>query len=163
MSENPQVEQFAADTILQRGVKVKIPSPFFLRLFRKKHINITVSSPFEGTLHRIASYYLSTGITADQLEGITIEKALALNKQHGVTISRAIAVAILNGYVSGWLFTKLLAHYLRWHLKPVEMYTLVSLLIIHGGIQDFTNTTKSVRMMTITAKKPMKGQTKKGS
>lgn len=161
MAENPQVEQFAADTILQRGVKVKIPAPFFLRVFRKKTINLTVTSPFEGTLHRVASYYLSTGITAEQLEGLTVEKALVLNKSHSKAISKAVAVAILNGYVSGWLFTKILAKYLRWHLKPVEMYTLVSLLIIHGGIQDFMNTTKSVRMMMITT--PKKGQKTKGS
>jgi len=160
MKEDPQVEQFAADTILQRGVKVKIPAPLLLRLVGKKTISLTVTSPFEGTMHRVASYYLSTGITTDQLEGITAEASLELMVKHGKTISKAVAVAILNGYVSGWLFTKMLAKYLRWHLTPNQFYSFTTLLIIHGGIQDFINTTKSVRKMTIT--QPKKGQKHQG-
>lgn len=161
MKENPAVEKYAADTILQRGVKVKIPAPFVLRLFRKKHIHLILKSPYEGTMHRVASYYLSTGITTDALEGITLEKALELQAKHGKTISKAIAVALLNGYVKGWLFTKMLAHYLRWHLKPEELFTLTTLIVVHGGVQDFINTTKSVRKLTLTA--PKKGQKVQGS
>lgn len=161
MNENPQVEKFAADTILQRGVKVKIPAPLLLRVFRKKTIAITLTSPFEGTMHRVASYYLSTGITTEQLEGITAEQATALHAKHGKAISKAVAVAILNGYISGWLFTKLLAWYLRWHLTPRVLLTLTTTLIIYGGIQDFINTTKSVRKMTLTM--PKVGQKVQGS
>ena len=161
MEEKPQVEQFAADTILQRGVKVNIPAPLLFRIVGKKTIGVTVTSPFEGTMHRVASYYLSTGLTTDQLEGITIEQALELHIKHGKAISKAIAVAILNGYITGYLFTKILAKYLRWHCKPAELYSLTTLLIIHGGIQDFINTTKSVRTMT-TITQPRKGQQNQG-
>ena len=161
MKENPQVEKFAADTILQRGVKVTIPSPFFLRWFGKKTIAITITSPFEGTMHRVASYYLSTGITTDQLEGISIEKASELHAKHGKTISKAVAVAVLNGYVKGKLFTKPLAWYFRWHLTSEQLFTLTTLLVVYGGVQDFINTTKSVRGMKITA--PKKGQKSQGS
>lgn len=160
--ENPQIEQFAADTILQRGVKVKIPAPFLLRKLRiKKTVSLTLSSPFEGTMHRVASYYLRTGITMDLVEGLTTEEAVKLHAKHGKTISKAVAVAILNGYVSGWLFTKPLAWYLRWHLKSHELYVLTTTLLIYGGVQDFINTTKSVRKMTLT--KPRKGQKAQGS
>ena len=161
MREEPQTEKFAADTILQRGVAVKIPAPLFLRIIGKKTINLTVTSPFEGTMHRVASYYLGTGITTDQLEGITAEDALALMAKHGKTISKAVAVAILNGYVSGYLFTNFLAWYLRWHLTPNQMFTFTTLLVIHGGISDFIDTTKSVRKMTIT--QPKMGQKVQGS
>lgn len=160
--ENPQIEQFAADTILQRGVKVKIPAPFLLRKLRiKKTVSLTLSSPFEGTMHRVASYYLRTGITMDMVEGLTTEEAVKLHAKHGKTISKAVAVAILNGYVTGWLFTKPLAWYLRWHLKSHELYVLTTTLLIYGGVQDFINTTKSVRKMTLTM--PRKGQKAQGS
>jgi len=160
--ENPQVEQFAADTILQRGVKVKIPAPFLLRKLRlKKTIALTLRSPFEGTMHRVASYYLSTGITMDVIEGLTTEEAIKLHAKHGKTMSKAVAVAILNGYISGKLFTRPLAWYLRWHLKSHELYVLTTTLLIYGGVQDFINTTKSVRKMTLT--KPKMGQKTKGS
>lgn len=160
--EKPQVEQFAADTILQRGVKVKIPAPFLLRKLRiKKTFSLTLTSPFEGTMHRVASYYLSTGITQDKVEGLTTEEAVALHAKHGKTISKAVAVAILNGYISGKLFTKPLAWYLRWHLTSHKLYILTTTLVIYGGVQDFINTTKSVRKMTLT--KPRKGQKTQGS
>lgn len=161
MNENPQIEKLAADTILQRGVKVKIPAPFFIRLFGKKNISLLLTSPFEGTMHRVASYYLSTGITSDKLEGITVEEAAQLHAKHGKAISKAVAVAILNGYISGWLFTKILAWYLRWHLTPRVLLTLTTTLIIYGGVQDFINTTKSVRKMTLTT--PKVGQKTQGS
>jgi len=161
MKENPQIEQFAADTILQRGVSVKIPAPFFFRILGKKTVSITITSPFEGTLHRVASIYLSTGILTDELEGITAEQALVLHANHGKAISKAVACAVLNGYVSGYLFTKLLAWYLRWHLKPQELFSLTTYLLLYGGIQDFITTTKSVRKMTLTI--PKMGQKTKGS
>lgn len=161
MKENPQIEKFAADTILQKGVRFKIRAPFLLRLFRKKHISITLTTPFEGTMHRVASYYLSTGITTDQLEGLTVEQALEIKQKHGKVLNKALAVAVLNGYISGWLFTKLFAWYLRWHLESKQLFALVQVLIIYGGVQDFIDTTKSVRKMTLTA--PKMGQKVQGS
>ena len=149
MKEHPQTEQYAADTILQKGVKVKIPAPFFIRWFRKT-ITLMLTSPFEGTMHRVAHYYLSTGITMDIIEGLTTEKALALQVKHSKTISKAVAVAILNNYWTGKLFTKPLAWYLRWHLTAKELYVLTTTLLVFGGVQDFINTTKSVRKMKLT-------------
>ena len=131
------------------------------KLRLKKTIALTLRSPFEGTMHRVASYYLSTGITMDVIEGLTTEEAIKLHAKHGKTMSKAVAVAILNGYISGKLFTKPLAWYLRWHLKSHELYVLTTTLLIYGGVQDFINTTKSVRKMTLT--KPKMGQKTKGS
>ena len=161
MKENPPIEKFAADTILGKGVKVLVPAPFLLRIVGKKTVSFNLTSPFEGTMHRVASYYLSTGITEDQLEGITVEAALALHAKHGKAISKAVACAVLNGYVSGYLFTNVLAWYLRWNLTPVGLFNLTTTLLILGGIQDFINTTRSVRKMTLTM--PKMGQAAKGS
>lgn len=105
----------------------------------------------------MANYYLSTGIKADQLEGASVEAALALMAMHGKAMSKAVATAILNGYWSGLLFTKPLAWYLRWHCKPQELLACVSCLTIYGGVADFMNTTKLVRKMKLTT--PKMGQT----
>lgn len=152
MKEDLATEKFAADTILQRGVTIKIPAPFFIRWI-KKSINLKLRSPYEGTMHRVASYYLRTGMTMELLEGLTTEEALKLQLKHGKTISKAVAVAILNGYWSGKFFTRPLAWYLRWHLKGSELYVLTTTLLIFGGVQDFINTTKSVRKMKLTTPK----------
>jgi hypothetical protein len=159
-NENPHIEKSVADTILQKGVAITLPAPFFIRWF-KKTISVTITNPYEGTLHRVARYYLSTGLTADDLEGLTIEKALELHVKHSKAISKAVAVAVLNGYIKGWLFTKFLAWYLRWNASPQALLKLVAILVTYGGTEDFITITKSVRKMKLTT--PNLGQTKKGS
>ena len=159
--ENQATERLAAETILQRGVKVKIAAPFFLRWIGKKTVTLRLTSPFEGTMYRVSAYYLSTGIKDHQLEDISTEEALALMSVHGKTISKAVACAILNGYWSGKLFTRFLGWYLRWHCKPRELFALVTAVLIYGGTQDFMSTTRSVRQMKATT--PNLGQENQGS
>lgn len=158
--ENPQIEKFTADAILQKGVAIPLPAPFLIRLF-KKTVNLTLKLPYEGTMHRVASYYLSTGLTLEKLDSLTVEDALLVHAKHGKTISKALAVAVLNGYWKGKLFTKFLAWYLRWHLASKDMFDLVTVLVVHGGTQDFIITTKLVRQMKLTT--PNLGQNTKGS
>jgi hypothetical protein len=146
----PAVERLAADTILERGVSVKVTAPFFLRWFGKKTIKLTITSPYEGTMYRVSAYYLSTGLKDHQLEDISVEESLALMAVHGKSITKAVACAVLNGYWSGKLFTNPLAWYLRWHCKPRELFALTTALLLYGGTADFMNTTRSVRMMKIT-------------
>ena len=158
--EKPHIEKSVADTILQKGVAIKLPTPFFIRLF-KKTFTLTITSPFEGTMHRIASYYLSTGLTTDKLEGITVEEALELHVKHSKAISKAVAVAVLNGYLKGLLFTRFLAWYLRWTASPQALLQLVAILVVNGGTQDFITITKSVQKMKLTT--PKMGQQAQGS
>ncbi len=98
-------EQHAAENLLQRGVKIKIAAPRFIR-WAKKTISLKVGSPYQGTLLRISSYYCGMGIQDNKLENLTVEEALLLMKVHGVALSKAVACAVLNGYWSGRLFTK---------------------------------------------------------
>lgn len=161
MKENPQTEKRTADVVLQKGVKIRVRAPWILRLFKKKTITLTVSSLYEGTIHRVSGYYLATGITQQQIENITIEQALLLMKQHGRQLNKAVACAVLNGYISGWLFTGVLARYLRWNAKPNEITTLLNYIVLYGGVEDFMNTTRLVRKMKLTT--PKMGQTSQGS
>jgi hypothetical protein len=156
MKENPELERLAAEQILDRGARMKMRAPLLFRLLGKKTISLVVRSPYEGTLHRVSAYYLSTGITADKLEDISTEEAVGLMAAHGKAITKAVAVAWLNGYWSGKLLTTPLAWYMRWHCKPAEICTIALMLLLYGGTSDFINTTRSVRMMKITS--PRLGQ-----
>ena len=142
-------ERLAAENLLQRGVKIKIVAPWFIR-WLKKTVTLRLTSPFEGTLLRVSAYYLSTGLQDHKLENITVEESLLLMSTHGKAISKAVACAILNSYWSGKLFTNPLAWYLRWHLKPKELFALTTALLIYGGTADFMNTTRLVRTMKST-------------
>ena len=158
--EDAATERLAAETILQRGVKIKIPAPWFIR-WLKRTITLRLGSPFEGTLLRVSTYYLSTGLENHKLDKITIEESLLLMKLHGKAISKAVACAIINGYWSGKLFTRFLAWYLRWHMTPKDLFAITTALLIYGGTTDFMNTTRLVRKMKATT--PNLGQKTKES
>ncbi|MEM9338720.1 MAG: hypothetical protein AAGA66_08340 [Bacteroidota bacterium] len=161
MIENIDKESLVADHLLHRGTRMKVRAPFFLKWIGIKAFSMTVRAPFEGTMHRVAKYYLSTGIKEDQLNEITYEEALSLWTIHGKVISKAIACAWLNGFWSGMLFTNPVAWYIRWHCTPKELFGITTILLLYGGTSDFMNITRSVRMMKMTS--PKLGQTNQGS
>ena len=156
-----QTESFAAETLLERGVRVPIPTPFFFKWFGKKRMFIRLYQPYFGTLLRISRYYLSTGVTAEQLKEIEHEAALKLCAVHGPTFCKIIAVGLLNGFIAGALFTRPLAWCLRWSLKPEAMCALTFHLVVFGGTADFMNIIRSVKLMKIT--EPNLSQKSQGS
>jgi hypothetical protein len=160
--ENPAIERHTADLILKRGVRLELRAPLFLRLLGKKTLKLTVTSPFEGTLQRVSRYYLSTGIKSEELDNISHEQALGLMLVHGPQITKAVACAWLNGWISGWLFTRPLAWYMRWHARPEDILVIATMILLYGGVSDFMNTTRSVRMMKTTSPR-IEGQARKGS
>lgn len=154
-------ELHAAETILQRGVKVKARAPLLLRLFFIRTVNVKLHNPTAGTMMRVASHYLSTGLDGRKLDDLTAEQAMAIMAVHGKELRKAVASAVLNGWISGWLFTRTVAWYLKWHLSDREICTMMNLLISYGGTQDFIDTTRYIKAMKITS--PNLGQKKKGS
>ncbi|RYF26596.1 MAG: hypothetical protein EOO42_01140 [Flavobacteriales bacterium] len=158
---NGQIEKSAADTLLERGIPVKVNAPFFLRWFGKKVLHPLIRKPKFGTQLRVSSYYASTGIVADELKEISIDQANILFATHGKTLSKIIASSLINSRIRGYLFTKLLASYLRWATEPIEIFDLVIFLIINGGTKDFISTIRLAQNLTITA--PMMSQTATGS
>lgn len=143
------VEQRAAQTILERGVRVEIPAPLLLRFFGKRNITIVLKQPSLGTLIRMSDLYLSTGIVKSQLDDIELEAVIKLIGKHGKTFSKIIALAYLNGYWSGKLFSGLLT---LWVLKlpPQKISAIISLLFVCSGAEDFMTTIRLVQQMKIT-------------
>ncbi len=163
MDENVVIEKMAADHLLKRGVSMEVRAPLFCRWFGKKTVAMTVRSPFLGTLYRVASYYLSTGLEATELKDISHEKALGLMAAHGNAIANAVACAWLNGYWAIKLFTKPVSWYLKWYCTPRDLCAIANMLLLFGGTADFMNTTRSVRLMKMKTMKPRTGQTPQGS
>jgi|GEM_PF-52935 len=159
MAEKVNIEQLAAEHILNKGARMKMRAPFLCRLFGIKTIGLRVRAPYEGTMARVSAYYLSTGLTSEQLEEVTVEQAVGLMAAHGKTLTKAVACAWLNGYWSGMLLTRPLAWYMRWHCTPQEILDIALMILLYGGTADFMNTTRSVRMMKITS--PKLGQAQK--
>lgn len=154
-------ELHAAETILQRGVKVKARAPLLFRLVFVRWFTIKLRNPTSGTLMRVAAHYLSTGLDSHKLDDLTAEQAMAIMAKHGKALRKAVAVAVLNGWIRGWLFARPMAWYLKWNLTDREICTMMNLLITYGGTMDFIDTTRYIRVMKITS--PNLGQKKKGS
>ncbi|MGY3054383.1 hypothetical protein ACVWYG_002590 [Pedobacter sp. UYEF25] len=146
-----QIEQAAADTLLERGIPIPIAAPFFIRWFGKKEIHPKIKSPYYGTQLRVSSYFASTGLTVEALENISVADANLVFARHGKVISKIIACALINTRFRGWLFTKALASYLRWNVKTIKMLDVVYYLIVLGNTRDFLNIIRSAQSLTITA------------
>jgi hypothetical protein len=154
-------EKLATDLILKRGARLKMRSPFFLRWIGIPYLYLTITSPYEGTLMRVARYYLGTGISLENITDSTAEEALSIMSVHGKAIEKAVATAWLNGYWAGMIFTRPLAWYIRWHCTAQEVMTVAGLILLYGGVKDFMTTTRSVHYLKVT--EPNLGQKTKGS
>ncbi|MDY3338428.1 hypothetical protein PG279_04475 [Riemerella anatipestifer] len=141
----------AAKLLLKRGVELMLPAPFFLRLFGKKQIKLTLKTPCLESQLAVSEAFLQTGIFLKEDE-ISMQKALEILSNHGVRISEIIAMAIQNETRINWRVRRL-AKQLRQTINTEEMSYLFSLLVAFSGVQDFTNTIRLIQETRIT--KPM--------
>ncbi|MDO3641976.1 hypothetical protein [Mucilaginibacter sp. L3T2-6] len=151
------IELNAAERLLDRGIKVPVTAPLLFRLFGKRKINVVVRMPYLGTLYRISALFLSMGISDDRLKDMTGENIHNLFAKHGKTLTKIVAQALLNGWLTGWLFARPVAAWLYWRLNNVQLLTLADTLVSLTGSDAFTNTIRLVRMMKRTA--PNQSQT----
>lgn len=141
------LEERAANIILERGVKVSVTAPLFLRIFGKKKINLVVKALSIYSLKRVALHYLKMQIKST--EELTIPEGFEIIQIHDVAVSKIIAEAILN---NRWLkfFVPFVAYWLRGGLQAKELFYLFQLVIVYGGIQDFINTIRLTEVTRIT-------------
>lgn len=143
--------------LLKRGVPVQVSAPLFLRCFGKKRINYSLQLPKFNTLLRIAEMYLNLDIDASKTK--TVNEAIALMRLSGKSVAKIIAIALLNGKRQ-WSI-KWLAKRLSKSLTSEQMYYLFTLIVVHGGIEDFMSTIRLIEKTRIT--KPMNLSQKTGS
>ncbi|MCH7400126.1 hypothetical protein MM236_19175 [Belliella sp. DSM 107340] len=148
---NHQTELNAAYNILERGVRAKVRAPFFLRLFGKKTVSISIKKLYAGTLLESSACYLKTGIKEEQLKEVETEAALELMAKHGKEMTKAIAIAALNSKWKIRLFSGLLGRYLLWNMHWREIFALLEFILVYNGTSDFMHTTRLLRAMLITA------------
>lgn len=160
MSAN-QTELHATETLLQKGVPIILRTPLLLRLLGIKKIKWTLSSPRAGSFLRMGREYLKCQLSIDKLEGMSIENALEFQVKYAKYIHRALACL----YLATPLKTKLLMRPVAWLIKEgltnKESLTILQMVIIYGGSEDFMTTTRYIRGVMITL--PNLGQKTKRS
>lgn len=151
MQEAEKTELHAAETLLQRGVKVRARAPLLLRLLGKRTIVLTLRQPTGGALLRMGQWYLRCGIPQEQLEQMSVENALLFGLRYSNNIYNALACLLLVDKRITWLLMRPLANYLRESLTAKDALGLLSMSILYGGINDFMNTTRLVKSRMITS------------
>ncbi|MEN6423277.1 MAG: hypothetical protein ABFD76_15160 [Smithella sp.] len=144
------VEIKTVDTILDQGVRVPVPTPFFLRWFGLQAINLVVKRPVIGNMLRISKMYIKMNMEEKEAE-TDWRKWIDVFQRTAKPVSRIVAIGMLRGRISGWLFCRPLAWWLRWHVDTKTLSELAALLVSLSGIQDFMNTITFLRGMKITA------------
>lgn len=134
-----QVELKAPETILNKGVKIPVSAPLLLRIFGKKYLLISVPDPSINTYAQCAIYYLKIGLTAEQSLVMDFTDLLKICSGKSHYANRLVARAILNSSILGWLFTKPLGWYLGGHAKFKDLLLVAQIIVIQGGLEDFTN------------------------
>jgi len=144
-----EVEIKAVDTILDKGVRVPIPTPFFLRIIGIKQVSVVVRRPVMGTMLRISKRYVQLKVS-EKIYEKEWQDWVTMFVGNLIPVSRIVAVGMLRGKWAGLLFTRPLAYYLRWHMNTRQMAEIAALLVTLSGIQDFMNTITFLRGMKTT-------------
>ena len=147
------VEQLAAETILERGIRVNVPSPRFFKLFGKKEVGLVIKQPYLGTLMHMSRLCLKAGFNLDDVDEGKVDAAFGLMEKHGRTVAKIVAVIILNSKFKIRLFSNILSYWLLWKMKPRKLVEMVILLITLSGVQDFTTSIRLIRRMKTTTPK----------
>ena len=148
-----ETERLAAETILEKGVRVKLPAPFFLRPFWPE-IGLKIRQPKYGTLLHVAQLSLKAGFDVTKLETGEFAEVHALYDQYLKPLSRIIAVLFFNSKWGIRLFSRIMALWLIWHLTPRKMAEITVVAVAFSGYEDFTTTIRLIGAMRMKATAP---------
>ena len=148
--DEARIQQRIADTLLERGVRFKIPAPFFLKLIGKKHEELVIYPLKYGTLIAMSRLSAQLGADIEKLEGGSINEAMVLVNKHGDLVAKWIAIAVLGEKWKIERYTDKLAKKLTWRLTPSRLGELFLLVAMLSGVQDFTNIIRFLNTTNLT-------------
>ena len=147
------VQRRVADTLLERGVRFKIPAPFFLKLIGIKHRSLVIYPLKYGTLLAMSGVGAGLEIDPQKLSEGSINEALKLVEKHGDRVAVFVATAVVNSNIQLERRARLLAERLKWRLTPSKMAELLIMVVMLCGVQDFTSTIRFLNTMNLTRRK----------
>lgn len=144
------VEMNAADSLLDRRLKINVPAPWLLRLFGKKTVPIYVKRPVGQNLFRMASLYVKMDIDLVKLQNGEMRTLLECIGRNAVTVSRIIAFGMIRGNISAFLFNRPLAYYLRSYMDMRSMAELTKIIVLISTGEDFVSIITSLGSLRLT-------------
>lgn len=125
----------AAERLLDRGVRFKLPASFFQRLLKRNVIDI---HPLKaGTIFEFSIVLLGNG-----LEEALEKEDWSFLQQAIKPIARCVAIAILNSKERIEKESDELAEKLLWQIPAGKLVEMFRVIAVQNRISDFTNITK---------------------
>jgi len=150
---NADIKQRDAETILDKGLPIKLRAPLLLRLFRKKYFTMMLTNPAGAAYTQILTYYLSMNLSYADGHETGFNSLVNAQVKYRKKVYRAIACGLLNSRLLRWLFTKPLAWMLDNSLSYKAACRVFELLVLQGGIDDFVHIIGLGARMNIVAKR----------
>jgi len=114
----------AANSILKRGVRYKVPAPLVFRMFGVKTISLNIGQLTYGTDLRVCRVLAQAGLTDERVKN---EDPSILMAYHYHDILKVVALSTLNRFsiskLAMWLRIRTLKRLSVWQL--LELYTTV--------------------------------------
>lgn len=156
-----RIQKEGAEALLNAGVSV--PLKEFRIPFRKKpvRLRVTMKRPYMSGQLRVAQIYLSMGVTSEEMKKYTKEEEMKFLLEHGKSVSRIVAYAICQGYISRHLFVGFTAWFVRNFVEHKYLMVAFRTFVRLMGTDPFINIIRSVERAN-----PMKlrlSQKRKGS
>ena len=142
-------EKHAADILLDNGVAWRLPSPWLLRLFGKRTIQISIKAIRLGTLLELSSVYSSMGITEESLT----KDPHTLIQSNLKLVCRIAAICILNSKPRIRLFSGVLTKFLVSRLTANMLLEVMLFVATYSGVTSFISTIRLIGEMKVTSPK----------
>lgn len=153
-----KTEELAASVILDRGVQWKFPAPWYLRIFGRQHVSISIKSIRLFTLFEISRLYCQLGFNPDDSD-----KGLPdLIQKHGKDVVRIAAKAALNSQIKQWLFTGWLTRFMVMNCTPGQLLEMTMFIATFSNAEAFLNTIRLIGELRMTKPKNL-SQEEQGS
>jgi hypothetical protein len=145
-----RTEASAAETLLDKRVRVNIPAPRLLRLLRIRTVPLRFYRPVYAQLLSIARAYVRLDIDLAELEKGDAPALFSAIAEKGRAASRIIALGFIRGPVTSFFFARPLAWYLRAHIDALTMAELTKLIVYLSGGENFASIIRSIAHMKVT-------------
>ena len=140
----------AAEQLIQRGVRFKLPAPFLLRWLRP---SITIKAHKPGAI-----LHFSEAVLKAKLEEALLLKDVEQLAKSIKPLCNCIAISSLNGYLKIKFFKKIVANYLMWQVDKETLIEMFLLIYEINNTKDFKTITKFYIQQTRAMMNPNLGQ-----
>lgn len=149
--EHLKREEQAASALLDRGVRWKLPAPWWMRLLGRQHLHLTVTPLKYGTLLELSRAWCAMGASIDEPP----DDLHGMMRQHAPALCRAVAVCLLNSRWRILLGSRWLGRFLMHRVTPGQVFELMVFVATFSNAEAFWSTIRLIGDMRVTKPKSL--------